>query len=171
MQPMHEIPKLPNFDPDYCLKVAKWSALFCVSWLIVEVLILTFVDPSGSTCPGWRLPDGPSTSLWTVVGMFTGAIAIWACVVVFRWDYFGQQMYDGITGTRPPFSISLHLLKKVFKPDPNYVEDIEFWPKQYIHGGWIIGNVFLCLFCASPFWIMLASCTNLPRYLGYHSFL
>jgi hypothetical protein len=82
---MEERPKLPHYDPDYCLKVAKWAASICVAFLIIELLVLFVVDPTNGRCPGWIIyaKNGSATSLWILVGFLTAAPTVWICYVCF----------------------------------------------------------------------------------------
>jgi hypothetical protein len=157
MHPMNESRYLPNFDPVFCLRVAKWGAAICVVLLAIAVCILALVNPTGSGCPAWTIyaENGQPMSLWLCVTLFTAAPTIWICFIVLRWKRFSQQIYDAATGTRTPFPIP----KAVFdrnKPDPlTFPVDAVF---VAVVVGW-------CLCCTAPLWLMLANCTNyLPRY-------
>jgi len=162
LQSMNERPHLPNYDPDFCLKVARCAAATCVGWLMCALVILIFVDPSQSRCSGWMInnTNGRGASLWVFVGMFTALPTISICYNVLRWEWFSQTFYDSAAGTYygplPNF-----LPKKLYdryRPNPATF--------QY-NGMFVLLNVFWSLFCTSPLWIMLFGCTNLPRYLGY----
>jgi hypothetical protein len=53
--------KLPFFDPDYCLKVARWSSAACIAWLFIELLLLAVLDPQSGSCSQWVIfPGKPS---------------------------------------------------------------------------------------------------------------
>ena len=93
---MNESQPLLDFDPDFCRKIAKWGAVICIMWLAIAVCILALVDPTGSQCPAWTIYDknGQATSLWLVVGLFTGFPTIWICFIVRRWKSFSQTIYD-----------------------------------------------------------------------------
>ena len=156
---MDERPYLPNYDPDFCLKVAKWGAATCVGWLTIALLILTLVDPSNSQCPGWIIhaKNGQATSLWLLMGMFTALPTIWICFVVLRWERFSQMIYDTAAGTYQPFMTPKFLYDR-YKPDPFT------FPHNRV---FVAVNVGWSLFCTGPLWMMLTNCTNVPRYLGY----
>jgi hypothetical protein len=151
-------PDLPNYDPAFCLKVAKWAAASCVGWLTIELLILTLVDPGNSRCPGWFIgnKNGP-ISLWVLVAMFTAVPTIWICYVVLRWERFSQQIYDSAAPTYRPFMTPKSLHDR-YKPGP-----VTF-PFNRV---FVIAVVGWSLFCTAPLWMLLANCTKLPGYLGY----
>jgi len=159
---MDERPHLPNYDPDFCLKVAKCAAATCVAWLICALLILLFADPSHGGCPGWTIhsKNGQATSLWLLVGMFTALPTIWICWIVLRWKHFSQKVYDSAAGTDyGPFPNALpKKLYDHYRPDP-----VTF-PHNHV---FVVVNVGWSLFCTAPLWMMLTNCTSLPRYLGY----
>jgi hypothetical protein len=152
---MDERPYLPNYDPDFCRKVARWSAVSCVVWLIISLLILSFVDPSGSRCPGWIIyaENGSATSLWLLVGMFTALPTIWICFIALRWERFSQKVYDAAADTYEPFMMP-KFMYDYHKPDP----------VTFPHNSVMVA-VFLLwsLFCTSSLWIMLGNCTSLLR--------
>jgi hypothetical protein len=47
---MNDRPKLPHYDPDYCLRFAKWAAAVCVGILLVEVVGMLLVVPDEAKC-------------------------------------------------------------------------------------------------------------------------
>ncbi|HXL14367.1 MAG TPA: hypothetical protein VN941_10450 [Bradyrhizobium sp.] len=169
---MDERPKLPHYDPDYCLKIATWAASICVGILAFELLVLLFVAPSDK-CPGWAIyaENGSATSAWIFVGLFTGLPTIWICYVVLRWEQkFSQQMYDAIAyrdnrsifpnlgfGTKP-------------KPDRQQLDpELNFEQIFLLNANALFLRVCIgwCLFCVVPLVLMIAKCTSAPRYLGY----
>jgi hypothetical protein len=164
---MDERPKLPNYDPDYCLKVAKSAASVCVGITIVELLVLLFVDPGTGRCPGWTIyaQNGPATSLWALAGMFTVLPTIWIGYVVLRWEQkFSQKMYDATAYRRPMFP---HLgFGRKPKPDP---QELNFEQIFLLDANrlFLRVNIGWCLFCTSPLWLLLWNCTTFPRFLGY----
>ena len=146
--------EIPNFHPDYCLKVAKRTVAFCVGILALELLILIGADASTGRCPGWLIYDKNehTTSLWGVVGLMTAAPTAWVCLVVFRWKSFSQKMYDSIVGDYTPFpNVFTANFRKRFKPDPrNLNTDTLF-----------VGlSIMWCLFCTIPLWIMAVNCIS-----------
>jgi hypothetical protein len=153
-----ERPELPNYDPDFCLKVTKWAVVSCVGWLTIELLILTLVDPSNSQCPGWFIggKNGP-ISLWVLVVMFTAIPTIWICYVVLRWERFSQQVYDSAAASYRPFMVRKSLYDR-YTPGP-----VAF-PFNLV---FVVALVGWSLFCTGPLWMLLAGCTNLLGYLGY----
>jgi hypothetical protein len=153
-----ERPDFPNFDPDFCLRAAKWTAVSCVGWLTIELLILTLIDPSNSQCPGWFIGtrNGP-ISLWVLVGMFTALPTIWICYVVLRWERFSQQIYDSAAATYRPFMTPKSLYDR-YKPGP-----VAF-PFNLV---FVVTLVGWSLFCTAPLWMLLANCTGLLRDLGF----
>jgi hypothetical protein len=156
---MDERPYLPNYDPDFCLKVTKWGAVTCVGWLTIALLILTLTDPSNSRCPGWTIytTKGDATSMWVLVGIFTALPTIWICFIVLRWDRFSQRVYDSAADNYQPFMMP-KILYDLCKPDPvTFPHNLLF----------VLLTVGWSLFCTGPVWLMLANCTDLPRYLGH----
>jgi hypothetical protein len=160
---MDERPHLPNYDPGFCLSVTKWGAAICVGWLVCAVLVLTMVDPSNSSCPGWTIhanKNGEATSLWFFVGLFAAVPAMWLCYTVLKWERFSQRTYDRAAGIYyGPWqnTVPKKLLDR-YRPDP------ATFPYNRMHVA-----VIVCwsLFCTIPLWVMLTYCTSLPRYLGY----
>src|ERR1700741_489609 len=102
---MDECQRLPNYDPAFCLRVAKWGAATCLAWVTIAVCILAFVDPINSRCPGWTIYDknGQASSLWLAVGLFTAVPTFWICFIVLRWKRFSQKVYDAAVGKYTPF--------------------------------------------------------------------
>lgn len=158
---MEERPKLPYYDPDYCLKVAKWTASICFGFLIVELLVLFVVDPSDGRCPGWTIyaKNGPVTPLWILVASLTAPLTIWICYVVFHWNYYSQKIYYSIAYGRQKFLF-------LTETDPQELNINHIFLLNF-------NRLFLevciawCLFCTFPLWLMIAVCTNIPRYLGF----
>ena len=166
--PLNERPKLPHYDPDYCLKVVQWTAFICVAVLAIELLVLITVDPSAGRCPGWIInaTKQSAASLWVLVGIFTALPTIWICYVVFRWDYFSQKLYGDIAYRRSStFSrlIGLQSKSDAELPDLNF-ENIFLINFDRL---FLRVSIVWCLFCTGPLWMMLANCTSLSRYLGY----
>ena len=145
----------PNYNPEYCLKVARWTAAGCIAVLFVEFLVLLIVEPSASRCPGWIVESQESSSsLWLVVGMVTGLPTFWICYVVLRWDQkFSPMIYDSILRPRSMFGLG-----RTVEPGPlNLLLDFD---RLFLHVciGW-------GLFSAIPLGVMLFECTNLPSHL------
>lgn len=164
---MDERPKLPHYDPDYCLKIAKWAASVCVGILVVELLVLPFVAPSNGKCPGWTIyPEGGSViPSWILAGILTGVPTIfWLYRVVLRWDQTSQEIYDSIAYGRPkpPFSF----LYARQEPEPN---ELNFENIFLLNFNWLFLVIcgLWCILCAAPLWIILPDCTNFLKYLGY----
>jgi hypothetical protein len=154
---MDEHRYLPNYDPDFCLKVTKWGAVSCVAWLILTLLILGLVDPSG--CPGWIIhsKNGQASSLRAFFGIFTALPTIWICFIVVRWKHFSQKVYDSAADSYQPFMMP-KLLYERFKPDP------VIFPYNRVFVVTIVG---WSLFCTNSLWMMLGNCTNLFREVGF----
>ena len=155
MQSMNERPYLPNYDPKFCRKVARISAVSCVVWLMIMLLTLIFVDPSKGKCPGWTIyaQNGAATSLWLLAVMFTALPTFWICFISLRWERFSQKIYDAASDNYQPF-LAPKFLYDSFKPDP------VFFPHNQVFVAVCVG---WSLFCTSPFWLMLGNCTNLLR--------
>jgi hypothetical protein len=150
--------RLPNYDPDFCLKVTKWGASICLGLSVAALCILTLVDSTNSRCPGWTFhtKSGQAIWLWPVVGLLTGLPTIWICFIAFRWEYFSQKVYDeAADGDAPPW-MSKRLYARA-KPDP------VIFPYNEV---FVIITIGWCLACTIPLWMMLANCANLPRYWG-----
>ena len=155
MQPMDDRPFLPNYNPDFCRKVASWAAASCLVWLTILLLILTLVDPSKGRCPGWTIyaENGAATSMWFLAGMFTALPTFWICFVALRWERFSQKIYDTAADNYQPF-MTPKFLYDSFKPDPITFPHNQMFVAVFV--GW-------SLFCTSPLWMMLGNCTNLLR--------
>ena len=155
MQSMDERPKLPHYDPVFCLKVAKLAAYVCVAILTIEFLLMPFVcSESGAAIPSWIL-----------AGALTGVPTVfWVYRVVLRWDQTSEEIYDSIAYGRPkpPFSF-LHARQE---PAPN---ELNFQNIFLLNFNWLFLTicVFWCVLCGAPLWIILTGCTNIPKYLGY----
>jgi len=141
---MNERPKLPHYDPDYCLKIAKSAASVCVGILVTELLVLPFVAPSTgkSAIPSWIL-----------AGILTGVPTIfWLCHVVLHWDQTSQRIYDSIAYGRlkPPFSF----LYARQEPEPN---ELNFENMFLLNFNWLFLAICVlwCTLCAAPLWIIL----------------
>jgi len=170
---MDERPKLPHYDPDYCLKVAKWAASICVGILVIELLVLLFVAPNNGKCPGWTIyaENGSAISLWLLTGTLSGVPTIWICYVVVRWEQkFSQKMYDSIAYRRPifpnfGFGRNSKLSSKELKPD---MRDLNFEQIFLINANALFLRVSIgwCLVCAFPLLLTITKCTNVPRYFG-----
>jgi hypothetical protein len=153
---MDKRPVIPNYDPDFCLKVIKLGAATCVVWLTVALAVLGRVDPGNSRCPGWMIysKNGEATSLWVLVGLFTALPTIWICFVVLRWKHFSQKVYDQAAGYRPYPDLTPKTLYDRYNPDP-----LTF-PYNRV---FVIVAVGWSLFCTGPLWMMLGNCTDLLR--------
>jgi hypothetical protein len=155
MQSMNERPYLPNYNPDFCRKVARWASATCFVWLTILLLILILADPSNGRCPGWTIyaKNGQATSLWLLAGMFNVLPTFWICFIAVRWEWFSQKVFDTAEANYQPF-MTPKLLYDSFKPDP-----VSFPYNQMF----VVVFVFWSLFCTSPLWIMLGNCTDLLR--------
>jgi hypothetical protein len=173
---MDERPKLPHYDPDYCLKVAKWAASTCLGILLIEFLVLLFVAPSSDKCPGWTFyaENRRATPVWILALVITGGATILVCYVVLRWEQrFSQEIYDRIVyrddrprfqhfgfGKRPQFN------PEEVEPDRRQI-DFEQILFHDANSEFIIACTIWSVLCASPLLLMITVCTNAPRYLGY----
>ena len=147
---MDERPELPNFNPDFCLKVTKCGASVCVAWLGIEALVLIAVGPGNSRCPGWIIysESGSASSLWTSVGLFTAVPAIFLCYLVLRWGHVLQKTIDTMMGNRPSGLFGI-------KPDAAlmfFVDSNKICVRM---------TIVFCLLGAFPLWMVLTSCTDL----------
>ncbi|HZO48151.1 MAG TPA: hypothetical protein VFB68_19805 [Xanthobacteraceae bacterium] len=149
---MHRRPYLPNYDPDFCLKVVKWGAAICLGWLTIGLLVLGLVDPSSSQCPGWTIyaTNGNADSLWISFGLFTALPTIWICFVALRWEQFSQKIYDNAASAD---------LNRNFIALP--YGDVTTFPHNTT---FVTVTIFWSLFCTAPLWMMLSNCTNLLRH-------
>ena len=152
--------KLPNYDPDYCLSVAKLAALICSGILIVEVLILVFLEPS--SCPIFTkyMPGKSGASLLTIVVMCTVAPTIWICYVVYAWQLFSKKIYESIIYK------SNYKIFGLFGLDNGH---------RKLRTDEILSldmNMFFCnlcigwfLFCSIPLCVMITGYTDILRYV------
>jgi len=141
---MDDRPPLPHYDPDYCYKVVKWAASICAGWLAIELFILTFVDPSKGSCPGWTIhaKEPSEISLWVLMGVFFAPPTAWIGFIAMNWKFVSLKYYDSIA---------------------RYPEFILFLNANRL---WLEINIGWCLFCAVPLLIMTADCTSLLQDLG-----
>jgi len=176
---MDERPKLPHYDPDYCLKVARWAAFVCVGILVVELLVLLFVTPTNGKCPGWTIyaENGSAMPSWILAGIFTGGPTIWICYVVLRWEQkFSQKMYEGIAYTDnrsirsifPNFGFGSKSKLSAQELTPESRE-LNFEQIFLLNANAVFLRVCIvwCVFCALPLLMMITECTNATRYFGY----
>jgi hypothetical protein len=128
--------KLPFFDPDYCLKVARLSSAVCVALLLIELLLLAVLDPQSGNCSHWVIfPGKPSeTHIGLLVLLFTALPTAWICFVSVRWQRFSEKMIKGILA-RPDLIMNHN---KVF---------------LVVCSGW-------ALFCSIPLWMLVSNCTG-----------
>lgn len=150
MQLVDERPKLPNFDPDYCLRVLKWSAAICVALFAVQVLILMMVDPSDSHCPGWTIysGNGSPSPMWLIVALCSGLPATALCCGVICWKSYYKMLYGNIAGTRIPWGVPASVYNK-YRPSPNALNSNMLM---------LVTKVGACLFGTIPFYFMWAHC-------------
>ena len=166
---MDERPKLPHYDPDYCLKVAKWAASVCVGILSVELLVLLLVFPENGKCPGWMIyaDNGPVTSAWAIAGIFTGLPTIWICYVAARWKQkFSRLFYESIAFSDnrrafPDFSFFRKSKINAEQREPDS-QDLNFQQIFLLDANTLFLRVCIgwCLFCATPLLLMITNCTN-----------
>jgi hypothetical protein len=148
---MDERAELPNFNPDFCLKVVKRGASVCVALLVIAVIMLIAVGPHNNRCPGWMIYSeaGSASSLRLLVGLCTAAPAIWFCYVVLRWRHVLQKTIDTMMGNRPSGLFGI-------KQDPAlmfFVDSNKICVRM---------TIVFCLLGAFPLWMILANCTELP---------
>jgi hypothetical protein len=155
--------ELPHYDPKFCGKVLKWAAAVCVMVLIFELLVLVIIDPSDSRCPGWIINAGKAsaTPWWHLIAFMTGLPTAWICYVVWRWPHFSQKLYDSIAYGHPSLFSRLFGSGSRNSREP---PDLNFESIFMIDSNWVIVAVSIgwCLCATLPFWMMLASCTDLP---------
>jgi len=171
---MDERPKLPHYDPDYCLKVAKRAASVCVGILVIELLVLLFVAPSNDKCPGWTIhaENGSGMPAWILAGIFTGGPTVWICYVALRWEQkFSQKVYDGIayTDNRSIYSIFPNFGFGSKIPQEPKSQELNFEQIFLLDANAMFLRVCIgwCLFCTLPLLMMITECTNATRYFGY----
>jgi hypothetical protein len=173
---MDERPKLPHYDPDYCLKAAKWAASTCVGILLIELLVLLFVAPRPDKCPGWTMyaENGTATPLWILAGIISGGSTILIWYFVLRWEQrFSQEVYDRIAyrDDRPRFPYlgfgkGPKFNSEAVEPDQR---ELNFEQILFVDANseCTIACAIWSLLCVSPLLLMITMCTNVPRYLGY----
>jgi hypothetical protein len=140
---MNEDFRLPFFDPDYCLKVARWSSVVCVGWLLIELILLGVLEPDPRRCSKWIIHRNEPAEMHVglLILMFTAAPAAWMCYVALRWRHFAEKMLNGILA-RPDLIMDHNRLFLT------------------VCTGW-------ALFCAIPLGLMLRTCTSVFEYLGF----
>jgi len=140
---MNENFRLPFFDPDYCLKAARWSSAVCVGWLLIELILLAALDPQSGSCSNWTIyPGRPSeTHVGFLVLLFTAVPTAWICFIVIRWQRFSEKFFKSIL-QRPDLMMNHNKV-------------------------WLVVCLGWALFCSFPLWIMLSNCTNVFRSLGF----
>jgi hypothetical protein len=173
---MDERLKLPHYDPDYCLKVAKCAASVCISILFTEVVMLLLVAPSAK-CPGWTMyaETGQATYLWILAAVVSGGTTIGICYVVLRWkEKFSQDLYDGIAyrDDRPAFPYVGFGNRAKYDPgkiEPSKQRELNFEGILFSNTNSMFLRVCTawCLFGALPLFLMITKCTTVPKYLGY----
>jgi hypothetical protein len=179
---MNECPKLPHYDPDYCLRVAKWAASVCVGILVVELVGMLLVTPDEGKCPGWTIyaENGSATPGWLLAGIFTGFPTVWICYVALHWEQeFSERFYDSIA-YRKDYTPTLLNLRQLF-PNMGFgskspisrpkVEsrELDFEKIFLLNANRLFLRVCImwCLFCAAPLLMMVTGCTNALQYFGY----
>ena len=157
-------PELPLFDPNYCLKVAKWTASVCVAVLVVEVLALIVIGPNDSRCPGWIFNAGKqsATSFWYLVGFMTGLPTLGICYVVVRWDHFSRKL------NAPASYYHSSALLNLFGSRSKSADELarlNFEHMFLMDRDWLFLRVSIlwCVCCTIPLWMILGACTDLPR--------
>jgi hypothetical protein len=135
--------RLPFFDPDYCLKVARCSSAVCAAWLIVELILLAVLNPDPARCANWTIHRGKSseTHVGLLILLFTAVPTAWICFIAIRWRRSSERIFNSIL-ERPDLIINHNKLWLV------------------VCSGW-------ALFCFGPLWMMLSNCTTLFQRLGF----
>lgn len=176
---MDERPKLPHYDPGYCLKIAKLAASVCIGILVIELLVLLFVTPTSGKCPAWTIysENGDAMPSWILAGIFSGVPTIWICYVVLHWEQkFSQKMYDSIayTDSRSIRSIFPHFSfgskSKISAQELNpESRELSFGQIFLLNANAMFLRVciVLCVFCALPLLMMITECTKATRFFGY----
>ena len=120
-----------------------------MAWLAIDICILILVDP-GRQCPAWTIYDknGQATSLWLLVGFFTGLPAIWICFVVLRWKGFTRSIYGAGKDNYKRF-----LASKGWD-DQGKFASLTF-PFNFV---FVVVVVGWCLGCSMPLWAMILPC-------------
>jgi hypothetical protein len=134
--------RLHFFDPDYCLKVVRWSSGVCVGWLLVELILLALLDPPTGSCSNWTIHRGEPSEVHVglLILAFTAVPTAWICFVSIQWWRFSEKIVNGIL------------------QGPDLIVDYNKLWLVYC-SGW-------ALFCSSPLWIMLSNCTTVLKSLG-----
>jgi len=173
---MDERPRLPHYDPEYCLKVAKWAAFVCVAILLVELFLLLLVSPSAK-CPGWTMyaETGQATYVWILAAVVTGGATIGICYVVLRWkEKFSQDLYDSLAyrDDQPAFPYAGFGNRAKFDPgkiEPSKQRELNLEGMLFFNANSMFVRVciYWCLGGALPLFLMITKCTNVPNFLGY----
>jgi hypothetical protein len=177
---MNECARFPHYDPDYCLRVAKWAASACVGILLVELVGMLIVVPDEAKCPGWTIyaENGAATPGWLLAGIFTGLPTIWICYVALNWEEkFSEQFYNSIA-YRDETSMFVNLRQmfpnigfgsrpRISAPT-NESPELDFEKIFLLNANrlFLRVSVMWCLFCAAPLLMMVTKCTSALRYFG-----
>jgi hypothetical protein len=139
---MNDDSQLHFFDPNRCLKTARWSLMSCVALLALEALVLAIVDPQRGSCSNWIIYQGkPSEApVWLLMLLFTVVPTAWLCFIVLRWQKFCKRILDAMLD-KPDQIVQVNLL-------------------------WIVVCVLWTLFCSIPLLVALSECTILARRIG-----
>jgi hypothetical protein len=131
---------LPYFDRDYCRKVARWSSIVCIAWLLIELTLLAALNPRSGSCSDWVIFRGepPENHVGLFVLLFTAVPTAWICFISVRWQRSSEKMIKGILA-RPDLILDLNKLFLV------------------VCSGW-------ALFYSIPLWMMLWNCTGVFRF-------
>jgi hypothetical protein len=174
---MDEHPKLPHYDPDYCLKMTKWAACVCLGIMVLELLTLLFVTPNNG-CPGWTIfsKDGSGIPAWILVSMLSGAPTILIFHIVLRWDQkWSQEFYDRFAyGDDNPSIKSMFPnigfgSKPTLSPDKKHESrelNFEKVLLQDANTSFLLMSMAICAICILPLLLMVGECTYAARFFG-----
>jgi hypothetical protein len=141
---MNDDLRLPFFDPDFCLKITRWSAAACIGWLLIEVILLVAATPEKGSCSDWIIHRGePSeTPIGLLILLFTAAPTGWVSYHAFvRPRRMLERVHNSILRT-PELNLNHNALLLI------------------VLTGW-------ALFCSAPLWFILSNCIRLFQPFGY----
>jgi hypothetical protein len=174
---MDEHPKLPHYDPDYCLKIAKWAAYVCLGIMALELLALLFVAPNNG-CPGWTIfsKDGSGIPAWILVSMLSGAPTMLIFHIVLRWDQkWSREFYDRFAYGDDNPSIKSMFPNIGFASKPTLSPDKEHESRELnfekvlledANASFLLMSIAICVICILPLLLMVSECTYAGRFFG-----
>ncbi len=144
----------PNFDPLFCGKAIKYSAIGSVAVLALAILILLAVDSTKGRCPGWYA--GSPVSLWFFVIFIIGpAVA----VMVYQARHWDKSVHRIIHGEPEP---AISFPETPYEKMSAQYRTDEFRERLQYNRMLVLISIGWVFFCAVPLFLMLGYCVNSP---------